>query len=129
MVRVVACGWLNRSVLDFVVKAGTQHFVAQRVTAIGLVFLGLWFAGSISSLDLLAHGIVIGFIAEPLNVFLLSLLAATLVYHSYLGVQVVIEDYVHAKGINVASLMASRIAHILIAIASMYAIFKIGLFE
>ncbi len=129
MVCVVACGWFDGSVLDVVVKAGTQHFVAQRVTAIGLVFLGLWFVGSISGLDLFAHGIVIAFIAEPLNVFLLSLLAATLAYHSYLGVQVVIEDYVHANSINVASLLASRIAHILIAIASMYAIFKIGLVE
>jgi len=127
MVRAVAGGRNDGSVLDTAVKAGTRHFVAQRVTAILLVFLGLWFAWSIIGLDVLVHGVVVAFVAEPLNVFLLTVLTLTLAYHSYLGVQVVIEDYVHAKGIKVASLLASRLAHVLIAIALTYSIFKIGL--
>ena len=127
MVRVVAGGRNDGSVLGAAVKAGTRHFVAQRVTAILLVFLGLWFAGSIIGLDVLVHGVVVAFVADPLNVFLLTLLTVTLAYHSYLGVQVVIEDYVHANGIKVASLIASRLAHVLIAIALIYSIFKIGL--
>lgn len=127
MVRAVAGGRNDGSVLDVAVKAGTKHFVAQRVTAILLVFLGLWFAGSIISLDVLVHGVVVAFVADPLNVFLLTLLTVTLAYHSYLGVQVVIEDYVHANGIKVASLIASRLVHVLIAIALTYSIFKIGL--
>ncbi len=127
MVRAVAGGRNDGSVLDAAVKAGTRHFVAQRVTAILLVFLGLWFAGSIIGLDVLVHGVVVAFVADPLNVFLLTLLTVTLAYHSYLGVQVVIEDYVHANGIKVASLIASRLAHVLIAIALIYSIFKIGL--
>ena len=127
MVRAVAGGRNDGSVLDAAVKDGTRHFVAQRVTAILLVFLGLWFAGSIIGLDVLVYGVVVAFVAEPLNVFLLTLLTVTLAYHSYLGVQVVIEDYVHANGIKVASLIASRLAHVLIAIALTYSIFKIGL--
>ena len=127
MVRVVASVRVDGSVLDAAVKAGTQHFVAQRVTAIVLVFLGLWFVVSISSLDVLAHGVVVAFVADPLNVFLLTVLTATLAYHSHIGVQVVIEDYVHASGIKMASLIASRLAHVLIAIASIYAIIRIGL--
>ena len=127
MVRAVAGGRNDGSVLDADVKDGTRHFVAQRVTAILLVFLGLWFAGSIIGLDVLVYGVVVAFVAEPLNVFLLTLLTVTLAYHSYLGVQVVIEDYVHANGIKVASLIASRLAHVLIAIALIYSIFKIGL--
>ena len=127
MVRVVASVRVDGSVLDAAVKAGTQHFVAQRVTAIVLVFLGLWFVVSISSLDVLAHGVVVAFVADTLNVFLLILLTATLAYHSLIGVQVVIEDYVHASGIKMASLIASRLAHVLVAIASIYAIIRIGL--
>ncbi len=127
MVRAVVGGRNDSSVLDAAVKAGTRHFVAQRVTAILLVFLGLWFAVSIIGIDVLAHGVVIAFVADPLNVILLTLLTITLAYHSYLGVQVVIEDYVHANGIRVASLIASRLAHVLIAIAMTYSIFKIGL--
>jgi succinate dehydrogenase / fumarate reductase membrane anchor subunit len=113
--------------LDFAVNAGTRHFVAQRVTAIILTFLGLWFAVSIIGIDLFAHGVVVAFVADPLNVFLLTLLTVTLAYHSYLGVQVVIEDYVHASGLKAASLIASRLAHVLIAIALTYSIFKIGM--
>ncbi len=127
MVRVVASVRADGSVLDAAVKEGNQHFVAQRVTAIVLVFLGLWFVVSISSLDVLAHGVVVAFVADTLNVFLLILLTATLAYHSLIGVQVVIEDYVHASGIKMASLIVSRLAHVLVAIASIYAIIRIGL--
>jgi succinate dehydrogenase / fumarate reductase membrane anchor subunit len=127
MVRAAIGGRYDGSVLDFAVNAGTRHFVAQRVTAIILTFLGLWFAVSIIGIDLFAHGVVVAFVADPLNVFLLTLLTVTLAYHSYLGVQVVIEDYVHASGLKAASLIASRLAHVLIAIALTYSIFKIGM--
>jgi succinate dehydrogenase / fumarate reductase membrane anchor subunit len=126
MVRVVACGWFDGSVLGVVVKAGTQHFVAQRVTAVALVFLSLWFIGSISGLASLEYEVVVEFVAGRTNGVLLALLCATLAYHSYLGIEVVIEDYVHGNSIKGASLLASKLAHILIAIASIYATFSIG---
>ncbi len=127
MVRAVIGGRYDGSVLDVAVNAGTRHFVAQRVTAIILVFLGLWFAVSIIGIDVFTHGVVVTFVADPLNVILMTLLSMTLAYHSYLGVQVVIEDYVHANGLKVASLIASKLAHAVIAIALIYSIFKIGL--
>ncbi len=100
--------------------------MAQRVTAIALIFLGLWFGISISGLDSLEHVIVMTFIGKPLNGVLLALLCATLAYHSYLGVQVVIEDYVHAAALHKASLIISRIAHLVVASVAVYAILGIG---
>jgi succinate dehydrogenase / fumarate reductase membrane anchor subunit len=66
------------------------------------------------------------FIARPVNAALLALLSLSLSYHSHLGVQVVIDDYVHAHGLNRVSLIASRIAHIAVAFAALYAIWQIG---
>lgn len=108
-------------------KDGTEHWWAQRVSAAALVLLGLWFAVSLTGLPLGDHGAVLGFIGAPLNAVLLILLAATLAYHSYLGVQVVIEDYVHAHGAKVLLLTLSRFVHILLAVASVYAILRIGI--
>ncbi len=108
-------------------KDGTGHWWAQRVSAAALVLLGLWFAVALTGLPLGKHDAVVGFIGAPLNAVLLILLAATLAYHSFLGVQVVIEDYVHAHGAKVLLLTLSRFAHILLAVASIYAILRIGI--
>jgi len=108
-------------------KDGTEHFIAQRVSAIALVILGLWFLYSMYMLDGYAYLQVMRFIAEPLNGVLLSLLSATIAFHSYLGVQIVIEDYVHAHGLKIILLIASRFAHVFLGIASVYAVIRIGL--
>jgi succinate dehydrogenase / fumarate reductase membrane anchor subunit len=108
-------------------KDGTEHFISQRVTAIALLFLGCWFLYSLYTLEGYAYLQVMRFIAEPLHGVLLSLFAATVAYHSYLGIQVVIEDYVHAHGLKIILLIASRFAHVFLGIASVYAVIRIGL--
>ena len=108
-------------------KEGTDHWWGQRVSGVALVFLGLWFAGSLHGLGPLEHGAVLMFIGTPLNTVLLSLLCLVVAWHSYLGVQVVIEDYVHAHGLKIASLVLSRFAHVFVGVLSVYAILRIGL--
>jgi len=108
-------------------KDGTDHWWGQRVSGVALVLLGLWFVASVIVLPSLDHGIVVEFIGQPLNSVLLSLLCLTAAYHSWLGVQVVIEDYVHAHGSKIVSLILSRFAHVFVAVISTYAILKIGL--
>ena len=108
-------------------KDGTEHFIAQRISAIALAVLGCWFVYSMFTIESMAYLEVMRFVAAPLNSVLLSLLCVTIAYHSYLGVQVVIEDYVHAHGIKLFSLIASRFAHVFLAAASLYAVLRIGL--
>lgn len=108
-------------------KEGTDHWWGQRISAVALVFLGGWFGYSLVRLESLTYLDVIRFVGVPLNGVLLSLLSITLAYHSYLGVQVVIEDYVHAPGTKVVSLLLSRFAHAFVAIAAVYAILVIGI--
>ncbi|MEE4161259.1 MAG: succinate dehydrogenase, hydrophobic membrane anchor protein [Woeseiaceae bacterium] len=108
-------------------KEGTEHWWSQRISAAALVLLGLWFAVSVARLDAGAYADVIAFIAMPLNSVLLILLAATMAYHSWLGVQVVIEDYIHAPTAKIVLLTLSRFLHVLVAVASIYAILRIGI--
>ncbi len=108
-------------------KDGTSHWWGQRVSAIALVFLGLWFAWSLATTPDFSHAAVVAEIGRPLNSVLLLLLSVTLAYHSYLGVQVVIEDYIHAPGTKLVALILSRFAHVSLAAAAVFAILKIGL--
>ena len=108
-------------------KDGTEHFISQRISAVGLAILGSWFVIAMLRLDSFAYLEVIRFIAKPLNAILLSLLCLTLAYHSWLGVQVVIEDYVHAAGAKLTLLIGSRFLHIFIAVATIYSVLRIGL--
>ena len=107
-------------------RDGTGHWWTQRVTAVALLLLGSWFVVALLRIDGLTYLEVIRFVARPLNAVLLALLAITLSWHSFLGVQVVIEDYIHAPAAKLAWLLFSRFAHAFLAIASVYAIVVIG---
>jgi len=108
-------------------KDGTEHWWAQRVTAVALLLLGGWFVFALLRLDSLTYLDVVRFVGAPINAVLLSLLSVTLAYHSHLGVQVVIEDYVHVPGSKVILLLFSRFAHAFVAIAAVYAVLVIGI--
>ncbi|MDJ0812159.1 MAG: succinate dehydrogenase, hydrophobic membrane anchor protein [Woeseiaceae bacterium] len=108
-------------------KDGTDHWWAQRISGVALALLGLWFVASLVMLPSLEHYTVVDFISRPINTVLLALLCLTIAYHSHLGVQVVIEDYVHGHGVKIVSLVLSRFVHIFVAVLSIYAILRIGL--
>jgi succinate dehydrogenase / fumarate reductase membrane anchor subunit len=106
--------------------SATRHFIAQRVSAIALAVLGLWFALSISGLESTEHAVVAAFVSDPINAMLMMVLCTTLAYHSYLGVQVVIEDYVHTPRLCWFSLLTSRAVHLAVGLLSVYTVFDIG---
>ena len=108
-------------------KEGTSHWWGQRVSAIALMFLGPWFAYSLTTMPGFGYAEAVAHIGRPINSILLLLLSLTLAYHSYLGIQVVIEDYVHAPGVKIGALIVSRFAHIILAAAAVFAVLKIGL--
>lgn len=107
-------------------KEGTEHFWVQRVSAVALALLGCWFLISLLQLDGLSYASVRNWIAAPLNSILLALLAATLTWHSSLGIQVIIEDYVHGAFVKVVSLVMSKFAHLLVAAVAIFAVLKIS---
>ena len=107
-------------------ERGSGHWWAQRLTAVALIFLGLWFLISILMLDSLRFAIVSEWLSSPYNSIPMTLTFATIVYHSKLGVQIVIEDYVHGPTIKVLSLRMNTLAHIVLAVAGLYALASIG---
>ena len=108
-------------------KGGTGHWWGQRLTALALLFLGLWFLISLLFLEDLHFAAVSAWLGQPSSSLLMFLTFATLVYHSNLGVQVIIEDYVHGPSMQGFSLLANKVAHVILAVAGLYAVLKIGL--
>jgi succinate dehydrogenase / fumarate reductase membrane anchor subunit len=106
--------------------SATRHFIAQRVSAILLVVLGLWFALSIKGLGSMQYHVVVDFLSAPLHSALLALLSIAMAFHSYLGIQVIIEDYVHGPRLCWLSLLLSRAAHLVIGILCVYKVYEIG---
>ncbi len=106
-------------------KSGTEHWWMQRVTAVALVPLTLWFVVALLGLDGLEWASVTAWIAQPVTAVLLVLLVAALVYHSFLGTQVVIEDYT-GGATRVVTLVVVRFVHVAVAVAAVFAILKIA---
>jgi succinate dehydrogenase / fumarate reductase membrane anchor subunit len=108
-------------------KDGTAHWWAQRVSAVALVPLTVWFLISLLNLPSLDYATVRIWLSFPLTGLLTVLLVSVLTYHSYLGTSVVIEDYVHAAGSKVASLLLLRFLYVLVAGASIFSVLRVAL--
>jgi len=107
-------------------RDGTGHWWAQRVSAVALIPLTLWFMFSLLALPALDYATVRAWLSFPLSGFLAVLLVGVLTYHSHLGTMEVIEDYVHSAGMKVLSLLLLRFVHVLVGGASIFAIMRIA---
>ncbi len=107
-------------------KSGTEHFWMQRVTAIAnvpLVTFTMWF--------LIAHlgatrAEVVASVANPFVALLLVLTFVSVLWHMRLGMQVVIEDYVHGHALKLASLLANTFFTVALGAAAVYAILRMN---
>jgi len=107
-------------------KEGVEHWWRQRLTALALVPLGLWFVAS-----LLAHvgggyDQTIAWLGRPVPAILMIVLVAVTFYHAGLGVQVVIEDYVQREWVKLGTLIALRFVCVLLAVAGIFAVLRLA---
>jgi succinate dehydrogenase / fumarate reductase membrane anchor subunit len=107
-------------------KDGVGHWWAQRLTAVALVPLTAWLLLSLVRLPLTDYAAVAAWMAGGWNPVLLSLTVLVMAWHSRLGVQVVIEDYVHSQSMKTAILLASSCGHVLLAAAGLYAVLRVA---
>lgn len=108
-------------------KEGVQHFWVQRVSAVALVPLSLWFVFSVAQLPVASYGAVKHWVSAPSVTVMLALFIPTLFYHSMLGIQVVVEDYISGEGTKIATLLVLKFAHAVGAAAGVFAVLKIAL--
>ena len=106
-------------------KEGVHHWWVQRVTSVALIPLAIWFVVSILSLPALDYPTAHAWVHQSWTAVLLVLFIGLACWHSKLGLQVIIEDYVHGAAKTI-SLLLSTFAHTLIAAASIFAVLKVA---
>lgn len=107
-------------------REGVKHWWAQRLTAITLIPLVVWFAISLVMLSGADYDIARAWIGSPLVMVLLILTIVIGLHHGQLGLQVVIEDYVHGDGWKLALIVAVRFVAVIFGLAAVVAILRIG---
>lgn len=107
-------------------KDGVGHWWSQRLSAGALVFLVPWFVVTAISLVGSDHANTSAFIAQPLNATLMLAFVLAMFWHARLGLQVVIEDYIHVAWLELALQLLVKAAFALAAIASVVAIGRIA---
>jgi succinate dehydrogenase / fumarate reductase membrane anchor subunit len=107
-------------------KEGTHHFIAQRVTAIALLFLVPWFLISLLSAVRGGYQNAIDFVANPINTVLILLTVGSALYHMRIGMQVVIEDYIAKTGTRMVLLMLNTFIVVALFAATGFAVLEIA---
>jgi succinate dehydrogenase / fumarate reductase membrane anchor subunit len=107
-------------------KEGAHHFIVQRVTAIGLVFLVPWFLVALLAAVRGGYQSSIEFIANPVNAVLVLMTVGASLYHMQIGMQVIIEDYIGKAGTRVVLLMLNTFIVVALFAAALFAILEIA---
>jgi succinate dehydrogenase / fumarate reductase membrane anchor subunit len=106
-------------------REGAQHWWRQRVTAVALFPLTFWFVFCLAKLPSAAYGDVVAWMKTPWNTILLLSFVLLSFYHAMLGLQIVIEDYVHNDWLKIAGILGSKLVLAFMALASVFAVLRI----
>ena len=109
-------------------KEGVGHWWAQRVTALALIPLSIWFVASIVFLTDVDHATAMQWLGSPITLGLMALFLVALIYHAVLGLQVVVEDYIHGHATKLILLLLVQFAGFALGAAGMVAMLVIALY-
>lgn len=108
-------------------KSGLHHWIIQRITAIALIPLSLWFVYAFIVLVTGSYEQALGWLSSPWTVTFAILFIVLMFYHGYLGLQVIIEDYVYQPSYKWALLISVKFMSVLMAVLASLSILKIFL--
>lgn len=107
-------------------REGVEHWWAQRVTAVALIPLTLWFAAALMAHARSDYGVFVSWLRAPVTTVLMVLLLIALFYHMALGLQVVVEDYVHDDRVKIPAVIAIRLGSFALAVAGIIAVLRVA---
>ncbi len=107
-------------------KAGAHHWWAQRLSAVALVPLFLWFVASLVTVGTADYQAAVAWIGSPWNSAFLILLIGATFYHAQLGLQVVFEDYISKHWLQLTSIILVRFLAMLLAVVSIIAVLRVA---
>jgi succinate dehydrogenase / fumarate reductase membrane anchor subunit len=107
-------------------KEGVAHWWAQRLTAVALIPLVLWFVIALIGLTGARRAAVVAWLHAPLPAIATVLMLVAMFYHMALGVQAVIEDYVHNEGSKITLLVLNKFVAYALAAAGIFAVLRIA---
>jgi len=106
---------------------GVVHWKLQRISAIAMIPLIIWFVSSLVFSLINGYDQSINWLQSPLNATGMVLLFGTLYFHAASGLQVVVEDYVHNEGLKIMSLILIKLLSTLLGVLSILCVLKIYL--
>jgi len=107
-------------------KEGAEHFWRQRLTAVANIPLILYFIGFLIAVNGAGYAGVHAALANPLTALLLIAALISILNHMRIGMQVIIEDYVHADGLKTVLLLLNTFYPVAVGVVSIYALLKIS---
>ncbi|HAA92785.1 MAG TPA: succinate dehydrogenase, hydrophobic membrane anchor protein [Rhodospirillaceae bacterium] len=107
-------------------KAGAEHWLIQRVSAVALIPLTVWFIYAALTLAGADYATTKAWLATPHNAILMVLLIIATFHHMQMGLQVIIEDYVHVEAVKVISLIVNKLVALGLGVASIFAVLKVA---
>jgi succinate dehydrogenase / fumarate reductase membrane anchor subunit len=107
-------------------KSGTQHWWHQRVSAVALILLVAWFVVSLILNAPAEQAQVRAWVSSPVTMVMLIMTILFGLWHAALGMQVVIEDYVHSEGMKIGLILLIKVLAVLAAVAAVVAMFRMA---
>lgn len=106
-------------------RVGSRHWWRQRVTAVALFPLALWFAVVFASLPEVNYETAVRWLSAPWNTILVLSFILLSLFHAMLGLQIVVEDYVHEDWLKILGLLSVRLVSAFLALSAVFAVLRI----